>query len=417
MEWLLKIVDGPMKGAEIALVAGFRAKIGSSDACDVVLADPSLAEQAFELDVSNDAVTLIGPDGEAKAVAPLTIFRFGSSAFAVGPAGGVWGELKEPAGEEPAPDKSGSPSGESAGDAVPEASSPRGADAEADGKAAGEPPRGEESAGAASVARPRRRRLAISLGAILLLLVLGLVAWFFLSCGAGPSGETSVFCRLFAKATPPPSTPPPTLAEIAAQHGLTLGARNGRPLLTGNVAHRTERHAIRAIALASDPMTDFDLTDDESLQASATELLFVVTEGDLYATAASNRVVTLSGYAPDARRLETALRALNADVPGIARVVTSAVKIGGERPVRPTAASSAAPAEKPVAKAPTGAVPLPQNRAYAIAGILTKPYPCLVMRNGMRLVEGAQVDGAVIEKIEVDRLTLREGKTVFEWKP
>jgi len=200
------------------------------------------------------------------------------------------------------------------------------------------------------------------------------------------------------------------LSEIAAQYGLKLETRNGRPLLAGNVRLRTERQAIRALALASDPMTDFDLTDDESLRDSATELLFVVTEGNLFATSASNRVVTLAGYAPDAARLEAALRALTTDVPGIGGLLTKGVQVGGTPPK--TRGAAAAPEASRVAGAAKKA-----TRAYAIAGILTKPYPCLVMRNGARLTEGAQVEGAVIEKIEVDKLTLRDGKATFVWVP
>jgi len=407
-----------MKGAEVALVAGFRAKVGSSDACDVVLADGALAEQAFELDVTDEAVTLLGADGEAKAVPAFTVFRFGSSAFAVGPASGDWDELKEPAAES-AEESEGGPAAEAASDASPAADAAADAAGVEDG---GRPP---EGGGSEAASGPRRRRgLVASVVALALLLVLALVAWLFWPrlAAACPACKTSAAWAssacgwvrgLFVTPPPPPPPPPIPLSGIAAQHGLKLGTRNGRPLLTGNVRLRTERQAIRALALASDPTTCFDLTDDESLRESATELLFVVTEGGLFATAASNRVVTLAGYVPDAAHLETALRALGADVPGIEGLLTKDVQVGGTPP-RPRGAPVAAP-EAPrlaVAERKKAAV-----RAYAIAGILTKPYPCLVMRNGARLTEGAQVDGAVIEKIEVDKLTLRDGKMTVEWRP
>ena len=64
MNWLLKIAEGPMKGAEIALVGGTRVKVGASDACDIVVADATLGEVAFELDVTESGVTLIRPDGK-----------------------------------------------------------------------------------------------------------------------------------------------------------------------------------------------------------------------------------------------------------------------------------------------------------------------------------------------------------------
>ena len=71
MSYLLKIVEGPMKGAEIALVPGTRVKVGSADSCDIVVADASLPGVAFELDVTDSAVTLILPAGDAKTMHPF----------------------------------------------------------------------------------------------------------------------------------------------------------------------------------------------------------------------------------------------------------------------------------------------------------------------------------------------------------
>ena len=56
-------------------------------------------------------------------------------------------------------------------------------------------------------------------------------------------------------------------------------------------------------------------------------------------------------------------------------------------------------------------------RDYPIAGILTAPYPCVVMRDGQRVMEGALIGTAVLVKIEADRLRMRDGGTEFEWKP
>ena len=206
----------------------------------------------------------------------------------------------------------------------------------------------------------------------------------------------------------------PTLPELAVQHGLALVETNGVRQLAGNVRRRTERLAIRALALADDPSVQFNLTDDETLRASADELLFVVTEGALKATAASNRVVTLAGYAPSAAKLERALRALAADVPGIERVETKAVQVGGPAPAG-TVAAEVAP------DAPKGGRPRAgqerKRTVEPIAGILMHPYPCVVLRTGLRLAEGAQIGTATIVRIEADRLILRDGKTEFAWRP
>ena len=96
MKRILKIVGGPLKGAEIALVAGTKVKVGSGDDCDVLVSDPTLEKFAFELDVAEDEVTLTLPDGAARTLLDFEVREFGSSAFAVGPAEGVWQELVWP---------------------------------------------------------------------------------------------------------------------------------------------------------------------------------------------------------------------------------------------------------------------------------------------------------------------------------
>ena len=93
MNRILKIVGGPLKGAEIALVAGTKVKVGSGDDCDVLVSDPTLEKFAFELDVAEDEVTITTPDGAAKTMLDCEAKEFGSSAFAVGPAEGKWQEI------------------------------------------------------------------------------------------------------------------------------------------------------------------------------------------------------------------------------------------------------------------------------------------------------------------------------------
>ena len=60
MNFLLKIVEGPNKGAEVALVEGVDITLGKSDACDIVLADATLGDEPLKLAVASDSVTLDG---------------------------------------------------------------------------------------------------------------------------------------------------------------------------------------------------------------------------------------------------------------------------------------------------------------------------------------------------------------------
>lgn len=424
MSWLLKIVEGPVKGAEIALVNGMKVKVGSSDACDIVIADGSLPAVAFELDVTEAGVSIIGSTGDARLLPPFEVASFGTTEVAVGPSDEPWKALVRAKPAEP-----------EAAEKPTEAGEP---------KPAEEPGTEEKPVEEAEDPKTGRKRHGCGCGClvfVILLALLGGFVWYFwpkiverypsadeyrdrvVTCGKSYGSSVWDWCRkLFAsdpKADVPEVPPAETLASIASTYGLDLVDRDGAMLLKGNVKRRTERLAIRALALAADPLVTFDLTDDETMKKSTDELLFVVTEGALKAVSASNRVVEIEGYAPSTERLEHAIRSLNADVKGIERLITAGVRVGGQPPA-PVAKSSFVAPEKPSANVPgpvTGAPKVKANRDYPIAGILSSPYPCVVLRTGHRLAEGAQLGSATIVRIEADRLVLKDGAAEFEWKP
>ena len=426
MNFILKIVEGPMRGAEVALAEGLRVSVGSGDDCDVVIADGSLPQRAFELDVAADAVTLVRGD-EPQALEQFAPFSVGTTTFAVGPADAPWPEgLAERAREERA--RGG------AGDSRSSGSSSEASDSGDSSPARTTSPSSEAGSPPANEASERRRGrgcLFSATIALLIILLLAVVLCFFWPkiSASFPAAEewrvvlveksraawdwTKDVCRSLtskcAKPLPAIVAPGPSLAEIAAQHGLSLSEKDGAPLLSGNLRRRTERLAIRSLAQADDPRVRFDLTDDESLRAAADELLFVVTEGALKAVAASNRVVALEGRVETVAALEKAVRALSADVKGIERLDTAKVSVGGPAPAAKDGAAPSSPAKRRAAKA--------SSPDYPIAGILTAPYPCVVLRNGLRLVEGASIGSALLVKIEADRLTLKDGGATIEWKP
>ena len=88
MNFLLKIVEGPNKGAEIALVEGVAVTLGKSDDCDIILADPTLPDAPCTVEATPSGVTLDGSSLE-----PYHVKTAGSTSFAVGPADVAWGEL------------------------------------------------------------------------------------------------------------------------------------------------------------------------------------------------------------------------------------------------------------------------------------------------------------------------------------
>ena len=370
-----------MKGAEVALLVDTRLKVGSSPDCDIVISDASLAPFAFELEVSESAVTLITPDGTQTQMKPLEIRDFGTTAVAIGPADEPWGELVRPA---PAVEETPAPEVPVAEEKIPQKQ-----DAAADTKKTEEKSQG---------------RLA-ALVLLLSGLVLAVLIWIFWPrFGARSAGET-------------PTAQVTTLAELARQYGLRIEKDGDVVVLAGNLGRRTERLAIRALALAADPNCRIRLTDDETLKKASNELLFAYTDGALWTTAATNGVVWIAGHVPEAAALERALRTLDADVKGIARVDATGVSVGGLAPVRQEPAKVAFCGERiPETRSAERVQKAPQ-RNYPIAGILTAPYPCVVMRDGHRVMEGAQVGTAELVKIESDRLVMKDGGTEFEWRP
>ena len=76
MSFLLKIVEGPNKGAEIALVSGVPVTFGKGEDCDIVLADPTLPPSPVSIEASDVGVTA---DGEA--LEPFMVKTVGSTSF------------------------------------------------------------------------------------------------------------------------------------------------------------------------------------------------------------------------------------------------------------------------------------------------------------------------------------------------
>lgn len=426
MNWLMKIVEGPVKGAEIALVEGVRLKVGSADTCDIVLSDNTVAGEAFELDVAPEAVTLIDANGAVSELVPFEIKTIGTTAFAVGPVEGDWKALVKKEVEKPA--KASEPT-------VPEEKE------EIAPEAVVEPAPEKKS-------RSHRWGMLVLL---VLIVLLGAAVWYFWPKIVEKVPEAEEYRVVLVeksvagwektvelsrvgydwtkekvaawfkedKSVIVETERTLSLKEIAEQYDLTLTEADGVSTLVGNCRRRTERFAIRALAQAADPFVRFDLTDDESLRDASNELLFALTGGSLKAVAATNRVVKLVGYAETTDDLAEAIRALNQDVKNIVALETEEVRLGIKSP-EPSIVPS--PAESVVDKAapeikPTAIKEAKVQKKYLVAGILMKPYPCVVMRNGLRLVEGSELGTAHIERIEAGRIVLREGGATFVWEP
>lgn len=396
MNFLLKIVRGPNAGAEAALPDGVAVTLGKDDACDIVLADATLPDAPATLAAAGDGVTL---DGER--LQPFHVVERGATAFAVGPADAAWSGLVWPAPPEPRKEDAPPPP------APANAPAPR-------------PPRGRSCMGCVAPL-------------VVAAIALGGLGWIFRDA-AKPcveralsecrrvmdefKGADAATARADAPAAASPSAcaaPGETLSAIAARHGLAFATNGVRPTLRGNFATRAERLAVTAAAYAAQPGVELDLSDDESLRTAAADTLALLAESGLRVAAATNRALTLAGTTADLRR---ALEALNADLPKLRAVDCAGVTVVPPDEAVPDAqAAAATPGASRPRRAGASRAALPGNPSLPVCGILTTPYPCLVLHNGTRVMVGAPLAGRVVARIDADSVTLTNAAGSIVWKP
>ncbi len=413
MSFRLKIAAGPNKGAEIALVEGVAVTFGKTDDCDIMLADATFPDSPVRLEATPTGVTVDGA-----ALANFHVRTIGSTAFAVGPADAPWGDLTWPAREE-------RQEGAAEGREAPTPPSDR---------PATESPNGATDESPASSTR-RHGCLGCLVVFILLAILLAVLGWFFRDqarpyaekvwrmasatteeSGSGSAGtaETSGVCTN------------ETLPQLVARYVLAETNRNGNTVYVGNFATRAERLSATARIYAAQPGVELDLSDGETLKTAVADMLALVGERTLSVVAVTNRTAVLVGRTANLRRT---LEAISADVPKLVNVDVAGVKIVRVDPEPPRASlprtsspevltvadvdsdnddSGDEDPEKPVA---------PPRVDLPVCGILTTPYPCLVLRDGARIMEGASIGDNVVLKIAADSVTLTNATGRFVWKP
>ncbi len=433
MSLLLKIVRGPNAGAEIALVDGVGVTLGKTDDCDIVLADQTLGDAPMRIEVAAGGATLDGARLE-----PLHVVTRGSTSFAVGPSDSAWGELVWKEVEEGSRGAAETPGESPEGSAVGDGGAP-GTEGE---------PRGPASP------REEKRRpgcLGCLLWLLVLLLILLGLAWLFRGalrpkaeelwgrvaerCGAGASRNADGRAQA-------PDAPEQDMSSIVEKYALSVTNRNGREVFVGDFKTRADRLAATAEAYAAKPGVNIDFADNESLKTAVADTLALVGETRLSVSIVTSRVAVIRGVAVDIRQ---AVEAIAADVPKIENVDLSGVVIAHESvpapapapapaPPAPAAVAKPAPARpaeilKPIvktaaiAKASKGAVRLAKPRAAAplpslpVCGILSTPYPCLVLNDGKRILEGASIGDWTVLKIDVDSVVITNAMGRFVWKP
>jgi len=407
MSFLLKIVGGPNRGAEIALVDGVSVTLGKAEDCDIVLADSTLPDAPFSIEASSSGVTLDGTPLE-----PFSVKTAGATSFAVGPSDAPWGELSWP---KPEVSKEEAPEAAEEPEKAPEAPEPEKPDDGEAAKDAGEDTKDEGEG------KRRGGCLGCLIAAIVLLFILAGLAWFFRE-QVRPHAE-SLWQKARGMVTSSQTAASPgenngavrdaatQLADIAAKFGLSSTNINGRAALTGNLRTRAERLAATAEAYGAQPGVELDLSDDESFRTAAEDALFTLTEGELKVTAATNRFLSVKGMSQSPMALKKTLEALNADLPKLRGLDVAGVRFGGDP--RKTGTGGDAPVGSLAARNARKA----SNAALPVCGILTTPYPCLVMKNGQRVLEGASIGDCTILRISADSVVVTNASGRFTWKP
>lgn len=399
MSFLLKIVEGPNKGAEIALVEGVAVTFGKGDDCDIVIADSTMPAEPMKIEPSETGVTVGG-----EALKPLHVKTVGATSFAVGPADAPWGELVWPSSEKPKVEE-------------PKVEEPK---VEETNK-----PNPEEPGDKRSEKRSRHGCVGCLLAMLALLMVLIALGWVFR--GRIKEGDWSKWYDRFINRSRAGDSSvsgvhsPATLESIAEKYGLTFANEGATSSLSGNLATRRERLAATAEAYEAMPGVELDITDDESFRTAAEDALFTLTEGALKVSVATNRFLRIVGSSPSPAALKKTIEALNGDLPRLRDVDMTGVRIRGAAVSKtadavydetaPTLVSDSNP-KRYVAKQSRN-----KKTEFPVCGIFTVPYPCLVMRDGKRIFEGASIGDSVILKIEADSVTVTNSTGRFEWKP
>ena len=305
MNFVLKIVEGPNRGAEIALVEGVAVTLGKGDECDIVLADSTLPEEPLSIEANGDAVTVNGEQLEQFAVKTL-----GATSFAVGPADAPWGELKWPAKGEI-----------SRKDAEPQGKETQAEETHGEEDLRDSATPREEKADAPEPEKKKHGRLGCLVVLVLLVLLLGVLAWLFRATVRPYAEKVLAYARESLHVgggtggAGMGAALPMTLSEVASSYGLELEENDGQAKLSGNLKTRAERLRATAEAYEARPGVDLDLSDDESFRASADDALFTITEGAIKAVAATNRVLSIAGTSPSPFALKRILESLSADLP------------------------------------------------------------------------------------------------------
>lgn len=446
MSFLLKIIKGENAGLEIALAEG-KVTFGSGENCDIVLDDATLPENAFTLETIGEQVSLIKDGEEAKAIELYSVFASGEMEFAVGVEGKRWPKLKR--------------------ESEKEVDVGQGEGVDVEEKI--EPPKMEE----VKAEEPKKKRRGFGCFSVIVLIILAFFGGWYLAqrynaevkvfvdeakefsydkidkeavkrCyelakdksteyyAIGKDKTSGWFDKLktkmpwYVEEIDPSTLPPPrTLADIAKDHGLTLTTDGGNSTLSGNFVKRIDKVAAMQDAYEVDSLVKLDFSDDESLRSGVEDTLLTISEGKVKVVEAKARAVKLVGKVATKAELVRIVTAICADVANVSSIDDSGVEVEELMKAEEEKKAEAKIEEEKKEEAP--AVPKEEKRKVEkktvsspncpISGIITSPYPCIIMRDGSRAIEGAYVGEWLVVKIEANQVKFRKNGREVTWRP
>ena len=393
MKFLLKIVQGPNAGAEVALVEGMNLTFGCGDDCDIILSDTSVGEKAFELEVTSERVVALMPGGKTVKLEPYHVTQVGASALVVGPQEGAWKTLVWP-------------------------------------KAEVETPKDDEQKVETDDKEPESAKKCFPFGCAFVILILIIIAALGVFAWKKYPAETKEYSlkawrwvkNVWGAASEKfqsdekaiVSESSETLDDVAKECGFTVVCTGEDVSVKGDFKTRVKRLEATARACAAHPGLKVDFADAESLVSAVNEFLFLVTEDKIKLEKLEGRKAFLSGRVSSRAHLEKILRSMSEDIPKISEVDCSSVSLDAS--VCTLDSKDGENSETPVLKRKSVRKSTPAPK-MPIAGILTVPYPCLVLNDGTRAMEGARYGEFTIEKIKPDSITVRGADGTFEWRP
>ena len=179
------------------------------------------------------------------------------------------------------------------------------------------------------------------------------------------------------------------LLKMAGRYNLSVSETSGAVVVSGVLPTQKDRIAATAEAYRRMKGIKLEIGDDESISHGAAEILHLVGGGRL----------SLKGSIAGKEDLVRALEAIRAEVPYLKDIVCSNVMVACDLP---------------------GRVPVKvelRQPQIKVAGIIAYPHPCIVLKDGTRLAEGAEIGGFSIEKISAESVLVRSAEGVIKWQP